>query len=235
VATSMKIWSSSCYFSNTANPISYEGIRRVEKRPYPRDSLREAVVNSIVHSDYGANNPIQIKVFPDRLTIFNEGSPPSDWTVETLLTSHESRPGNPSIATVFHRAGMIENFGRGIEKIMNEYKGQSVKPPMFRFTQSEFNVTFFNENYDDSVQKIEKPPLSETQMILLKSVINADCSIQELMSIVSADNREGFRKYVLKPLLELNLIEMTIGDKPNSKYQKYRITKDGIKHIDQLS
>jgi len=211
----------------TANPISYEGIYRVEKRPYPPEALREAVLNSIIHSDYGAKNPIQIKVFPDRLMIFNEGSPPIDWTVETLLKSHESRPGNPSMATVFHRAGMVEHFGRGIGKILNEYKDRDVKQPVFKFTESSFNVTFFNENYEEKAQTVKEHSLSSTQMSALRIMIGKECSPSELRSALSIENRESFRRHVLKPLLELNLIEMTVKDKPNSIHQKYRLTAEG--------
>lgn len=42
---------------------------------------------------------------------------PEDWTVETLLKKHRSRPYNPLIASAFFRAGYIESWGRGIEKI----------------------------------------------------------------------------------------------------------------------
>lgn len=173
--------------------------------------------------------------------IFNNGSPPSDWTIETLLTSHESHPGNPSIATVFHRAGMVEKFGRGIEKIMDEYKDRDVKQPVFNFTESAFNVTFFNENYDanaikdephpGTAQKTEKHSLSATQKSALRIMIGKECSPSELRSALSMDNRASFHKNVLKPLLESALIEMTIKDKPNSKDQKYRLTSEGVKAI----
>lgn len=49
---------------------------------------------------------------------------PSDWTMESLLQRHQSRPYNPKIARAFFRAGYIESWGRGIQKIFevcNEY------------------------------------------------------------------------------------------------------------------
>ena len=42
---------------------------------------------------------------------------PEDWTVEDLMGSHKSRPYNPLIANTFFRAGFIEAWGRGIQKI----------------------------------------------------------------------------------------------------------------------
>ena len=227
----------------TVSPISYEGIRRIDNRPYPREAVREAVLNSVIHSDYGTLVPIQIKVFPDKLMIFNDGSPPNDWTVETLLTSHRSNPGNPTMATVFHRAGMVESFGRGIEKIMNAYKDRDAKPPVFKFTKYEFNVTFFNENYDADVIKDEPRPtditkknneysLSATQTMVLKTLAGIECSMPELMSAANMENRESFRRHVLKPLLEAGLVEMTMEDKPKSTQQKYRLTAEGTGRSD---
>ena len=52
-----------------------------------------------------------------------------------------------------------------------------------------------------------------------------------LMSVASADNRETFRKYVLKPLLDMGFVEMTLKDKPNSMYQRYRLTAEAVKAI----
>lgn len=47
---------------------------------------------------------------------------PDGWTVETLLSSHRSFPYNPDIANTFFRAGEIEAWGRGIERIITACK-----------------------------------------------------------------------------------------------------------------
>lgn len=47
----------------------------------------------------------------------NSAELPENWTLEKLLGEHSSRPFNPSIANVFFRAGEIEAWGRGIQRI----------------------------------------------------------------------------------------------------------------------
>jgi hypothetical protein len=54
-----------------------------------------------------------------------------------------------------------------------------------------------------------------------------ETSIVELMVIADRKDRTKFRNNVLYPLLEANLIEMAVPDKPKSSKQKYRLTEDG--------
>lgn len=113
--------------------ISYEGIYRVEKYPFPEDALREALLNAVVHKDYSCGNPIQVSVYEDRIYIWNEGQLPDNWTVEKLLRKHPSIPYNPDIANTFFRAGYIESWGRGMLKIIKECKRADILEPVFKY------------------------------------------------------------------------------------------------------
>ena len=88
--------------------ISYEGISRVEKYPFPKEALREALLNAIVHKDYSSGVPIQISVYEDKIIFWNSGQLPENWTVGRLFEKHASMPYNPLIANAFFRAGLIE-------------------------------------------------------------------------------------------------------------------------------
>jgi ATP-dependent DNA helicase RecG len=52
--------------------IRYEGIQRVDDYPMPRDVLREAVLNAVVHRDYATGNAIHIKIYADKVVIYYE-------------------------------------------------------------------------------------------------------------------------------------------------------------------
>ena len=133
--------------------ISYEGLQRIEDFPVPRPALREAILNAIVHRDYTTGVPIQIKIFPDCVIVYNDGRLPENWTVADLLKRHRSRPYNPKIAYTFYRSGYIETWGRGIEKITTSCKSAGKPEPLFEATSSEVTVSFFIEKQSGNISE----------------------------------------------------------------------------------
>jgi ATP-dependent DNA helicase RecG len=121
--------------------ISYEGIQRVESFPMPESALREAVLNAVVHRDYGVPAPIQIRVNEDRLRIWNPGELPDDWAEADLLKPHASQPYNPDIANAFFRAGEIE-AGRGIQRIFDACNQAGTPEPRLEVRGREFWFEF---------------------------------------------------------------------------------------------
>lgn len=67
------------------------------------------------------------------MMIWNCGVLPENWSIETLLSKHGSRPYNPDVANVFFRAGEIEAWGRGIERIVSVCREAGSKEPEFRY------------------------------------------------------------------------------------------------------
>ena len=54
-----------------------------------------------------------------------------------------------------------------------------------------------------------------------------------LMALAGHTNRTRFRKTVLQPLIDADLIELTIPDKPRSSKQRYRLTELGQELLKQ--
>ena len=122
--------------------ISYQGVTRVETYPFPKEAIREAVFNAIAHKFYGALIPIQISVYADRIYIANDCIFPEDWTISDLMGKHRSRPYNPLIANTFFRAGFIEAWGRGIEKIKDSCKEAGNPMPEYTIKREDIMVMF---------------------------------------------------------------------------------------------
>ena len=112
--------------------ISYDGIYRVETFPVPHEAMREAVINAIIHRDYASPTTIQIRVYDDRISIWNAAHLAPEWATEQLAEELSSRPHNPRVAYAFFRAGMIEAWGRGIRRIMDVCREADNPTPTWR-------------------------------------------------------------------------------------------------------
>ncbi len=119
--------------------------------------MPEVLLNAIVHRDYAVPTPIQIRVYEDRLSIRNPGELPENWTQATLLGSHASRPYNPDIAHAFFRAGEIEAWGRGMERIFGACRQAGTPEPLLRLDARDFWFEFpFSEIYLGSLTSGEE-------------------------------------------------------------------------------
>ncbi|MEI6338780.1 MAG: ATP-binding protein [Verrucomicrobiota bacterium] len=109
--------------------ISYRGIDRVESLPVPEEALREALLNALIHRDYATTAPVQIRIYPDRLQIWNPGRLPEGWTLKKFLGPHASQPHNPLLAGAFFRAGEIEAWGRGVQRVFEACRQAGAPAP----------------------------------------------------------------------------------------------------------
>ena len=122
--------------------VSYYKETRVETYPFARDAVREAVYNALIHCNWADNNPIQIRIEDDEMYISNSSLLPFGWTAETLLETHTSKPFNPDIARVFYRAGYIESWGRGIQKICDACRNLGADEPEYIVHGEDIMVKF---------------------------------------------------------------------------------------------
>jgi ATP-dependent DNA helicase RecG len=108
--------------------ISYKGLQRIETTEYPYPAIREILLNAIAHRVY-QTTPITVRIYGDRLEIWNLGTLPKELSAEDLKQAHGSYPRNPLIAQVFYKGGLIESWGRGTIKILEECKKHDLPEP----------------------------------------------------------------------------------------------------------
>jgi ATP-dependent DNA helicase RecG len=148
--------------------ISYEGLNRVEKYEYPKDAIREALLNAVSHKDYSGGVSIQISVYGDKLIFWNEGQLPENWTVENLSIKHPSKPYNPDIANALFRSGYIESWGRGTLKMINECVQFGIPKPNYFYDMSGFWVEFRKDIF--SLEYFKSLGLNERQIQAMKYI-----------------------------------------------------------------
>ena len=222
--------------------ITYQGIQRIERYPVPVDALREAVLNALVHRDYAMAAPIQIRVYADKLKIWNPVVLPDGWTVQNLLGEHSSAPYNPTIANAFFRAGEIEAWGRGIQRIFDACRTAATPEPQLRISGHDLWLEFpFSQAYLDSIgsgREVTAPvtapvtdpvtdPVADPVHRVVRALAAGEMSPSALWIRLGLKHRPTFRENYLRPALAQGLIAPTLPDKPNSRLQKYRLTEKG--------
>ncbi len=186
--------------------ISYYKETRVETYPFARDAVREAVFNALIHCNWADNIPIQIRIEDTVMLVSNSSMLPFGWTVETLLGSHTSRPYNPDIARVFYRAGYIESWGRGIQKICDACKKLGAEEPEYIVHGEDIMVKFkalqSAKTTDFKVPKVRAGTLEDTLERRIVNILKNNSTITQ--SALSEELNLSIRslKRIMKRLTE---------------------------------
>lgn len=125
--------------------ISYEGMHRRETLEYPYDALREAIINALIHRDYTDTSNLQIRVYDDKLVMYNGATLSREVPIELFDQPHQSKPFNPTMAAVFYKCGFIENWGRGTLNIIDYCLQAGLPRPEFAYQWGAVRTTFYRK------------------------------------------------------------------------------------------
>ena len=121
-------------------------MHRIEKDEYPLAAIHENVVECFGASKlYGT--PVQIRVYDEKISIWNEGVLPAGLTIDALKRSHVSKPRNPVIADVAFKGGYIDAWDRGSIKILDACKSAGLPEPGIQEVDGGFNVGVLSLTY----------------------------------------------------------------------------------------
>ncbi|HIW76667.1 MULTISPECIES: ATP-binding protein [Gordonibacter] len=209
---------------------------RVETPSYVARAVEEALVNALIHRDYGIGGAeITVFAYDDRLEITSPGGKVDGPLPQNADLEHvDSVRRNPVIADLFQRMRFMERKGSGLKLIRDK---TAVAPnyeerfmPRFEDDGRSFRVILWNMNH--STPQVapqvapQATPQATPQVAQLVEVLGDDeLSLAELMDRFGLTDRKYFRKAYLKPALDSEAIEMTIPTKPTSSNQRYRRTR----------
>lgn len=151
----------------------------------PLTAIRETVINAVVHADYAQiGTCIRIAIFDDRIEIENPGLLLFGLTIEDLYQG-VSKLRNRVIARVFHRLGLIEQWGSGIRRVITECEKTGLPQPVFEELATHFRVTIF-------IQQKRPATLDQVErniMAYLMEVKGGGASTSEVAAAIALSTR----------------------------------------------
>jgi len=103
------------------------GARRVERRDYPEEAVRETVVNALVHRDYLlSSTDIELSIYEDRIEVISPGKLPNGITPERMRVGCRAAR-NQLLKDTMRDYGYLEHMGLGVPRkiirLMREHNG----------------------------------------------------------------------------------------------------------------
>jgi ATP-dependent DNA helicase RecG len=197
------------------NRAEVKGLVRLDKRDYPEEALREALLNALVHRDYAFSSSTLISIFDDRIEFVSIGGLPKGISLDDIMLGL-SVPRNENLAAVFYRLRLIEAYGTGIPKIMRSYAGCERQPEL-RATGNAFKITLPNRNIGRSIDP-NRPVYTENETKIIALLETREEIVRkDVETALSVSQAMAVR--ILRGLVDKGSIQVVGGGK-KTRYRK---------------
>ena len=201
----------------------FEGLDRIDKRDYPPEALREALLNAMTHRDYSFSGSTLISIFDDRIEFVTIGGLVRGLTFNDIMLG-VSALRNQNLANVFYRLKLIEAYGTGILKINESYSDCDVKP-LFEVTDNAFKITLPNINYAGERKELPTVPAKvkgkDTRKELVLKLVKQQGSITRKDVEDGLNISQSTAILLLREMVESGLLVKV----KEGKFIKYRIAE----------
>ena len=122
-------------------------VRRRDVYSIPVEPVREVIVNALVHAGYAERGtPIRIGFYDDRIQVDSPGLLLPGMTTDTMR--RVSRLRNPALARVFREAGIMEQWGTGVQRVFEQIAEAGLPEPLIEEIQDRVRVTIYVPSHD---------------------------------------------------------------------------------------
>ncbi|WP_035214454.1 RNA-binding domain-containing protein [Desulfitobacterium hafniense] len=191
----------------------FDGLYRIDRRDYPVEAIREALLNALVHRDYSFSASTLISIFEDRLEFVSIGGLLKGISYDDIMLGI-SVTRNENLAHIFYRLTLIEAYGTGMPKIMESYQGYPVAP-LIEITDNAFKITLPNLNSNYGIVKETAPLYGNELMVVEMLKTNESITRKEVEGKLSISQAAAVN--LLKRLVIRGLIR-PVGAGKNTRY-----------------
>ena len=229
---------------------THHRIVREDELEIPYDALRESVVNSLCHMNWGYEVvSVGIAIYDDRIEIENAGRFPVRISPAALMQKEEqqqentSLPPNPVIANIMYLGGLIEHWGRGLSMMARECERVGLPAPAFYHDGTIVKIIFARpkdkvdvskdtvghsaDTVRHSLRLSSNMPISKSISTLIQSIGEDWFTANTLCDIIGLSSKSSFIRNYIRPAIDCGLVVLENPDKPNAPNQRYGLTLKG--------
>ena len=203
--------------------------------PFKKDleeSLREALVNSLMHAYYDADFPIKITALPDYYEFKNPGN--MRVTIDEFIKGNSSVTRNPTISTLLRKIGFSEKAGSGGQKIFDVAARHNLILPTIQSPFDSTTIIIWKVDFKHNINKLPEPDKSILEYISEKGSIKR----KQIENDLGLAGQEYSYRRALDRLIEQEFIKR-VGSGPGTKYilkktsqEHYYLMKQTMREIE---
>ncbi|WP_278770392.1 ATP-binding protein [Eisenbergiella tayi] len=135
-----------------------DGIVRQDVYEFPVGTVREMICNAVCHRSYLQPSNVQVALYDDRLEVTSPGMLSRDMTIERMKEGY-SKIRNRGIASAFLYLKIIEGWGSGIPRMIEECKEYGLKEPELIDAGGDFRINLYRKYDVGSVMTTDVTPI----------------------------------------------------------------------------
>jgi len=196
------------------------GLFRDTIRNYPKEVIRELLINAIAHKKYTSAGDVFLEVHPDRIIFTNPGGLPLGVSPENIL--HERQRRNPHLIKTLHDLKLMEGEGSGYDLVYEKLSLDAKPFPEIESSYDKMVVTVYagiiNEEALSVIDYINRYfQLTQKEVITLGIIATKKKILSTQLSRTLQLNKEEKLRYWLGKLQDKNII-ISRGAKKGTEY-----------------
>lgn len=202
---------------------------------YPFEAIKEALANAVYHRSYEHQSTIEVSIRPKCIEIlsFPGPVPPVDNNAlkKPRVVARDYR--NRRVGDFLKELHLTEGRSTGIPKIRRAMNNNGSPKPKF---ETDKEKTYFlttlpiHRKVKPQVEAQVEAQVESIQLMILNISVTPKSRKEILEHIGLSNHTKNYKRYI-QPLIEQQLLGLTIPEKPTSGLQRYVITSEGLKKL----